>query len=43
MQQERATAISALQRVLAFSPDDGRAKEMLAQMQNNPQACGADR
>jgi len=43
MQQERATAISALQRVLAFSPDDGRAKGMLAQMQNNPQACGADR
>ena len=36
---DSSAAMQSLQRVLAFSPDDARAKQMFAQLRDRPLAC----
>jgi predicted CXXCH cytochrome family protein len=43
MLHDRATATAALERVIAFSPDNEKAKGLLAQIQVRPQYCDARR
>jgi Flp pilus assembly protein TadD len=43
MLHDRATATAALERVIAFSPDNEKAKGLLAQIQARPHYCDAGR
>ncbi len=41
MMGDTAAAIRALERVIDFSPDDAKAKGLLAQLRSGSQPCGA--
>jgi predicted CXXCH cytochrome family protein len=43
MQGDTGSAIQALLRVIAFSPDDAKARHLLAELQASPQACASRR
>lgn len=40
---DSAAAMQALERVIAFSPDDAKARELLGQLKAGPRLCGATR